>query len=308
MKKNMQITLIIILLVAIVLVILSFLVFSKKCVTYYDGAGNKSGGCFYIWQKGWWSGLSLFNSKKEEAGKTKTFSEIEGFSFDYPVFEWWELGEPQITKNNNTGDVTAIIFLKYLGNIDFGVAPQIKIVKKIQLAQIDLTKLSTNPNGVKYIYNKEEGKIFFYAPGFTVDIYPFIYESNGYSGKAFVDKVLETFKFSSSLENDIQPDPITIMEPILLTYLSGFSEKYQNAINAVIEKLKDDGENPDDFYAKFEEFEKSGLNGSLITFHLSHKDDFTPENRNKRGNPSGKSRDMVYDTNQEKIIKEALWQ
>lgn len=239
--------------------------------------------------------LSYF--KKTGIIEIKTFSEIPGFSFDYPVFKEWTA---KVVKEK---DNYYAIYLSH-NKIDFGIAPQIKIIKKTQLAQIDLTKLNTNPNGVKYIYNEDESKIFFYTSGFTVDIYPFLYESNGYSGKAFVDKVLETFKFSSSLEDGIQPDPITITEPILLTYLSGFSEKYQSAINAVIEKLKEDGENPDDFYAKFEE----SKNSNEIIFHLWHKDAFKPENRGIRGNPGGKCRDVYYDVIQKKVTQVSFCQ
>ena len=54
----MQIILIIIF-VAVILGIILFLALSKKCVTYSDSAGNKGGGCFYIWQKGWWSGTGI---------------------------------------------------------------------------------------------------------------------------------------------------------------------------------------------------------------------------------------------------------
>jgi hypothetical protein len=64
MKEEIKkiIKLILIIVLVIVIVILSLLFFSRKCVDYFDPTGNRGGGCFYIWQKGYWSGEDLFKS------------------------------------------------------------------------------------------------------------------------------------------------------------------------------------------------------------------------------------------------------
>ena len=78
------------------------------------------------------------------------------------------------------------------------------------------------------------------------------------------------------------------------------------AINAVMQKIKENGENPEDFFVIMQIGEKFGLNGYVITFQLMHKDGFRQENCSKVGNPSGKDRIMSYDTNQDKIIRDLL--
>jgi len=50
-------TILITILIIVIIIISSLLVFSKKCITSYDSQGNKSGGCFYVWQKEWWGGI-----------------------------------------------------------------------------------------------------------------------------------------------------------------------------------------------------------------------------------------------------------
>lgn len=70
-----MLVLIIILIIVIVLSLLFiFGIFSKKCVTYSDTkTGAKGGGCFYIWQKGYWHAYpELFGP---EIVETKTLAE-----------------------------------------------------------------------------------------------------------------------------------------------------------------------------------------------------------------------------------------
>jgi len=37
-----------------ILIIVIIFVFPKKCITTKNPDGNMGGGCYYIWQKGWW--------------------------------------------------------------------------------------------------------------------------------------------------------------------------------------------------------------------------------------------------------------
>ena len=76
----MQIILIIIF-VEVILGIILFLALSKKCVTYSDSAGNKGGGCFYIWQKGWWSREGLLQTA--EAKGYKLLTNVSEFPQEY---------------------------------------------------------------------------------------------------------------------------------------------------------------------------------------------------------------------------------
>ena len=248
--------------------------------------------------------MGIFSNKnKAKVIETKTFSEIPGFSFEYPVFEGWGSSKPQIKQNNKTGDITATIFLSYPTNMDFLIPPTVTIVKSNRMVKLDPKGyiFKKNNNGANYYYAEDQktfGSVTFSSSDFLVDINTFAHERDGFSGKVLVDKIIETFKFTPTPESEGY---------ILLTNLSAFPKKYQNATKVVIERLKQDKENPEDFFVKISEFEKSGLNGSLLTFELSHKDDFKPENINTIGNPSGKSRNIVYDTNQNKIIKSLLW-
>ena len=59
--------------------------------------------------------MSIF-SKKQKITETKTFSEIPGFSFEYPVFKDWEINS--IEKVNNE---EYIVYLNYPENIAFEV-------------------------------------------------------------------------------------------------------------------------------------------------------------------------------------------
>ena len=138
--------------------------------------------------------------------ETKTFSEITGFSFEYPIFKGWEA-----YSINRVNDNESIIYLNYPENIMFEYAPQIRVVKSeypykgsnnstIQ----DNPNIKTSPGGVKYYASYEnpvENKnglpyINFYADDSIVTIYPFMHEGNGYSAKVCADKIIETFEFN----------------------------------------------------------------------------------------------------------------
>lgn len=127
-----------------------------------------------------------------------------------------------------------------------------------------------------------------------------------------IEAIMNYFLQINKLKSTCSPESIGAVPLSNLAGQNLFSQNekiYLKAVgaDAVIKKLKKENENPDDFYAIVEVFEKSGVNGYIITYHLSHKDDFKPENCFTLGNPSGKSRDMNYDTNQNKIISDLLW-
>lgn len=235
--------------------------------------------------------------KSQKIAETKMFSEISGFSFEYPVFKGWEVKEVKKVNENSY-----IIFLKNPTNFGFNVGPEINIEKgKIGL----ISQGIGNPQGFPYYI--KDNILTFYDSENSIKISYFTgSEKQGFARKISFDKIIETFKFSNC-----SPESIGAA---LLSKFTGQNLNSQNeeiylkakGAEAVVEKLKQDKESPDDFYATTKVVEKSGLNGYLITYHLLHKDDFNPENCNKLGNPSGKGRDMVYDTNQEKIIKDLL--
>lgn len=252
---------------------------------------------------------------KPKVIETKTFSAIPGFSFEYPEFKGWESSEPKITKNDEVKEVAAIIGLNTPTNILFGVSPQIKIVKSGYAYKgpnnttiEDNPNLKINGNGARYYMilqysNPEisEGLPFinFYASDSIITIYPFMREGDGYSGKAFVDKVIETFRFQVAKT----PESIGYN---LLTNISAFSEQYQDAIKAVADRLTAEGEKPDDYYATV--IDEKVLQTPVIVISLLHRDDFKPENNGVSGNPSGKDREMYYNLDLKKITKEALTQ
>lgn len=109
---------------------------------------------------------------------TKTFSEIPGFSFQYPEFKGWKTGIPVKVNDNEY-----VILISYPENIDFITQPQMRIKK------IPIDSLPREGYGIR------AESVDFYASLYTIKIYPFIYEGDGYSGKAVIDKIIETFKF-----------------------------------------------------------------------------------------------------------------
>jgi len=242
--------------------------------------------------------FSFFNNKNKII--EKTFSEIQGFTFNYPVFKYWEVSNiKKITEDEYR------IFFKCPYETYIPPSMNVRKIYNIKGYMIPGLEYSKNPNKVKYYPSdnsntSQKDKIIFFNidQNFIIEIKPYIHEGEGYSSSKIIEKIIDSFKFQVSPESKgYNP----------LTNIPAFQEKYQKAIKAVIIKLKENKDNPKDFYAKISEVEKSGTGGSIITFHLSHKNDFKPENYNKIGNPSGKSRDIIYDTNKEQVIKELFW-
>ena len=244
--------------------------------------------------------FSFLNKNKPKIIETKTFSEIPGFSFEYPVFEGWEIEEIKKTKQNNY-----IIFLNNPTQVGFNIGPEINI-DVLDLGTIGFEGGVKNPNDV--LYNIDNNSLSFYDSKVArvIRISSFAgSEKQGFSRKVLTDKIIDSFKFINCSPDSIGAKPLSELKQKIPLGILGDQELI--GINAVAKKLKEDNENPDDFYAIIKIVEKSGLNGYLITYHLPHKDDFKPENCNKPGNRSGKSRDMIYDTNQNKVISNLLW-
>jgi hypothetical protein len=81
------------------------------------------------------------------------------------------------------------------------------------------------------------------------------------------------------------------------------AKEHREAAKAVIVSLRDAGEEPSEFSCQIEASPK----GELI-FHLWHESAFRPENRDMRGNPGGRCRDVHYDPAQKKVTKTLWWQ
>lgn len=149
MKKNMQ-TILIIIFIATILGVIFFLALSKKCVTYSDSAGNKSGGCFYIWQKGWWSriGNSVFvDGYFKMEGRSAIFKIEQGKTLKM------ESGELLITLNNmaeNSGvDITASI-------LDF--KKEVVFKKPLEKKSVDTARSHFMIELLSADYNKKEAE------------------------------------------------------------------------------------------------------------------------------------------------------
>jgi len=128
--------------------------------------------------------------------ETKTFSEIPGFSFEYPVFKGWEVDK---VKKDSESEYS--IFFK--NPLLTGVAPSMRIVKTKAFVTLN-KELKENLNRIKYAYDKEKNLLTFYitTAAFYVDIYPFGYEGDGYSGNVLADKIIDSFKLSPSPKDD----------------------------------------------------------------------------------------------------------
>ena len=78
------------------------------------------------------------------------------------------------------------------------------------------------------------------------------------------------------------------LEQERLTEIKSESSEINSAVFLSIEELKKRGYKPNKFFVSIEEKEHS------ILLHISHEDDFKPENANVSGNPSGKSQLCTY--------------
>lgn len=131
--------------------------------------------------------------------RSKIFSKISGFSFEYPIFKDWIPTKEEILEDKNSGAITAIITLKNPTKIKFEIGPKIRVVKTNSKEKINLKALNKNLNGAYYSY--KENKIaqpflsFHSLSSCPIYIYPFLYEGDGYSGKILLHKIIETFKF-----------------------------------------------------------------------------------------------------------------
>jgi hypothetical protein len=86
--------------------------------------------------------------------------------------------------------------------------------------------------------------------------------------------------------------------------LSAAASKFSEAVLHVSAKLKEEGEDPSEFHAEIEE--KDG--GAVLVFRLTHKDTFLPKNRNVIGNPSGKDREIRFDTRTRAASRSSFYQ
>lgn len=134
-------------------------------------------------------------SKKPKIIETKTFSEIKGFTFDYPIFKGWEVS---LIKKINENEYQ--IFFKC--PFETVVTPWMSVKKNFDPRMYNIPSLpyTINPNKIRYylIESSEGSHIIFFrnTQDFVIEIYPFIHEGDGYSEKAFIKKIIETFKFN----------------------------------------------------------------------------------------------------------------
>jgi len=146
--------------------------------------------------------FTMWPFKSYKIIETKTFSEIQGFTFEYPEFKKWEVS---LVKKINDNEY--LIFFKC--PFETVVAPSMKIEKVIidNLPQPTLNLV--NKNNVQY-YTKatnksptggkaDIGEVNFYSENFMVKIYPYLHEGYGYSGKIMTKTIIESFKFTPKI-------------------------------------------------------------------------------------------------------------
>ena len=150
--------------------------------------------------------LTMWPFKSYKIIETKTFSEIPGFIFEYPIFEGWEVSQ---TKKINDNEY--YIFFKCL--FETVVAPSIKITKT-GATHIDpkANNFKINKNNVKYysqIDQKLDGMpyINFYENSYTITIYPYLHEGDGYSGKIITEKIILATNIPKRLTKSLAKKP-----------------------------------------------------------------------------------------------------
>lgn len=242
---------------------------------------------------------------KPKIVEIKTFSELPGFTFDYPVFEKYEISS--IEKVNETEYKILFHFPKEetFHKLREAESPTITIKKE----KLEGIKRGTgNPKGIPYYLEKNTLTFYDNKEWVKIDFsYGVIFETSGFPKKILFNRIIDSFKFTSCSPESFGAVRLRELADLIKEGASSLSEPLiSRGALKTIARLKENNENPDDFYATTETGEKSGLNGHLITFYLYHKDDFKPENCNTIGNPSGKDRVMVYDANQKIIISDLL--
>jgi hypothetical protein len=246
-------------------------------------------------------GVVMWPFKNYSIVETKLF-EGDGFSFEYPVFKNWQVKEVSHNQENEW-----VIALDYPSTLEMLVPPSIQITK--QPLQIDTPiggpeSPKTNPHGVTY---DPHSFIFFgtTADGITVlisNIPPF--EKDGFSKKAFVETVSETFRFV--IADRIKKKgafPLSVSHASAFVK-NGVSEPDATAALAkTISELKNDGENPSEFY-----FTLAQNDTMQVEIQLWHETAFSDENFIKIGNPSGKERTFKYDIEKNQVVSKEFWQ
>jgi hypothetical protein len=123
--------------------------------------------------------------------ETKTFSEIPGFSFEYLVFQGWEVRE--VKKINDSQ--YSILFNFPEGN-QFYVPPSMFIEKTTSMVT-DYLGASKNPNGVPYYQSTQNKKVLsFFIPDEVKINLSSIVDGDGISKKEMENKIIESFKFT----------------------------------------------------------------------------------------------------------------
>lgn len=159
---------------------------------------------FWIYKRFVFRGYDIYIPGVKTA-EIKTFSEIPGFSFEYPVFKGWEVKEIKCSK---TGSKTeCFMTLNHLKKVSLETEPRIIITKQDYTEkdfEIPAEAVSyPNPNKVPYIYTKEGtlfeiknyGYVGFYG-SYKVWVDFQFSEKSGFPVGQFLKKVIETFKFT----------------------------------------------------------------------------------------------------------------
>lgn len=88
----------------------------------------------------------------------------------------------------------------------------------------------------------------------------------------------------------------------LLSSLADFPPDIRQAATSVYESIKAKGEPPEEFRA---DVKPDGTN--VLVFHLWHESAMYSGNRNAVGNPGGKCRDVLYDTQSRRVTGTFFW-
>lgn len=175
--------------------------------------------------------------------ENRTFSEIPGFSFEYPVFKEWEVKEIKRVSENEFE-----IFLNYPDLIDFYTPPKIKI-KKDTSPMSDYFGININKNNVYYDFLPDSNSVLvFYQNKVRVTIdFSNIIEDLSFSRKALAQKIINTFRFDLPtkqisyigvryVSEDNNPGMLTAYDEE--TNIMIWKIKIYNDTQAIIEDLK----------------------------------------------------------------------
>ncbi|MFA5856975.1 MAG: hypothetical protein WC867_06450 [Candidatus Pacearchaeota archaeon] len=117
------------------------------------------------------------------------FKEIQGFTFNYPIFDGWDVSS--IKTSEIEGKIVSTISFQNIDNVKQVNNMQIKVVKSTKPFSVNLDSFDKNPNSIPYVINNDI--ITFYMKDFSVDVILFVFDEDDFSKSFMINRIVKTF-------------------------------------------------------------------------------------------------------------------